>query len=338
VKILLHRLQALGRIKAMRSAVGASLIVLALVATAAAGSVLERVKRETIIRCGGAARPGLLDISRGEARGVLVDICRAVGTAAAGPSVKVELAIYDADATYDRVRRGSDDVFFLSGSQIIAQKLERYILPGPAAFVEATAVMVAANAAFVRPTDLAGEPVCFLQGDVSHRQLEAYFAERHLAFIRMGFQEEAELYDAFDAQHCHAVAAPMTTLAYWRRGGGKTLSSGRILAEPLAAFPIVLATGTGDGEWSALVAWTMATLLNADRVRKDWAAGGLDSLPLEPAELAVPAGWQKAIITTTGSYAEIIRRHIGEGSAFGLPFRLNGLVDHGGLMMPLYAE
>ena len=78
--------------------------------------------------------------------------------------------------------------------------------------------------------DLAGQPICFLQGEASHRHLEAYFAARRLPFVRMGYQEPDELYDAFAAGACAAYAGEATRLARQRRGA-------RILEEKPPAFP-----------------------------------------------------------------------------------------------------
>jgi general L-amino acid transport system substrate-binding protein len=317
-------------------------------AIARAGPVLDRVKAFGVVHCGAVARPGLLaPTPDGADAGLLVDLCRAIGVAAAGASVKTSVDVYDSDAAFDAVRRGRDDVFFLSGAEIVDQKLAGVLVPGPPVFHETTALMVAGDSKVERPADLAGRSICFLQGDVSHRQLEAYFAARQLSFQRMGYQEEDELHDAFDARQCQAWAAEVTTLAEVRREGGPRLRSGRILSEPLASFPIIAATGASDGAWSALVFWTIATLIDADRPYLNWAAGGLDSLPFAAAPIGtdVPgtsvgsaAGWREAVLAATGSYQAMFRRNLGAGSPLGIPAGPNTLPADGGLLTPPYAE
>ena len=147
----------------------------------------------------------------------------------------------------------------------------------------------------------------------------------------MGYQEEDELHDAFDSRQCQAWAAEVTTLAEVRREGGPTLRGGRILSEPLASFPIIAATGTSDGAWSALVFWTIAALIDADRPYRDWAAGGLDSLP-------IAAGWREAVLAATGGYQAMFRRNLGQGSPLDIPVGPNALPGDGGLLAPPYAE
>lgn len=317
----------------------AAAVIVGFAAVARAGPVLDRVKAAGVIRCGAVARPGLLTPSPDGARsGLLVDLCRAIGAAAAGASVETLVSVYDSDAAFDAVRQGRDDVFFLSGAEIVDQKLAGLLVPGPPVFHETTALMVAGDSKAERPADLAGRSICFLQGDVSHRQLEAYFAARRLTFQRMGYQEEDELHDAFDARQCQAWTAEVTTLAEVRREGGPISRGGRILSEPLASFPIIVATGTSDGAWSALVFWTIATLIDADRPYRDWAAGGLESLPIGAAPIGIAAGWREAVLAATGGYRAMFRRNVGQGSPLDIPTGPNALPGDGGLLTPPYAE
>jgi len=309
------------------------------VGVAWAGPTLDRVKASGAIRCGAVGRPGLLEQkAEGKPRGLLVDLCRAIGVAAADSSVTVRATVYDSDKSYDEVRAGRDDIFFLSGAEIVEQRLAGFVVPGPPAFHETIAVMAAAASAAQRPDDLADQSICFLQGDASHHRLEAYFAAKRLSFIRMGYQEEDELHDAFDSGQCHAMVGEATTLAAARLEGGRNRRSGRILAEPLASFPIFVATAPGDGAWTALTFWTVDILINADRPKGDWAAGGLDSLPIDAPALGLAKGWRETVLAATGSYAEIFQRNVGDGSPLALPLGPNALAGEGGLMAPPYAE
>lgn len=311
----------------------AILLPLTLAVPAQAGPVLDRVKATRTIHCGATERPGLLDRAEdGAMSGLLVDLCRAVGTAAAGSGVTVDAHAYYADETFDAVRKGSDDLFFLTGAEMVEQKLAGAILPGPPVFFETSAVMVPDGSPARGLADLAGAPVCFMQGEPAHHHLEAAFAARHLPFVRMGYQEPIEMDDAFDAGRCTAVAGAATELAAIRLDGGPTRRSARLLAEPLAATPILLATGTADARWSAVAAWTLATLQAVDRPTVDWTAGGLAALPLESAAPGLAPGWQSQVLAATGSYAAVLRRTVGEGSPLRLPAGPNASGARGGLM------
>jgi general L-amino acid transport system substrate-binding protein len=313
--------------------------LLAFAATASAGPVGDRVRSNGAIRCGAVARPGLLEIDReGRASGLLVELCRAIGVAANVPAVKAQISEYESDASFDAVRNGRDDVFFLSGAEIVDQKLANTVLPGPAAFHETLGLLIDGQSPILRLTDLASQPICFLQGDASHRAIEAFFAAHGLSLFRMGYQEVDEMHDAFDARRCVAMAGEITALAAARLAGDRALRDGRILDDPLATFPILLATSPSDGEWSALAAWTLATLLVADRPRRDWDPGGLDRLPIDLAPFGISSGWQRTVLAAIGTYDQIYRRTLGDGSPLGLPLGPNALSVEGGLMAPPQAR
>lgn len=304
-----------------------------------AGSVLDKVRQGGVIRCGGEPRPGMVAIRPdGAATGLFLDLCRGIGTAVLGPSARFEFHLYDAPKAYDAVRDGSDDVFFLTASEILKERLADRVVPGPAVFFQTTAIMVAESSPAQHVSDLAGQPICFSIGSNAQRHLEAWFAAHHLNFVRMGYQEDVELYDSYNVQVCRGLASEVTTLAEVRLDGGVNELKSRILPEPLAAFPILAATGTKDAEWATLVAWTVDTLMRAEVPTTEWAAGGIDSLPIVAPELRLSKDWQRRVVDAVGSYGDIYRRNLGEGSPYKLPRGLNTSWQNGGLMSAPYSE
>lgn len=320
------------------------LLVIACLATssasgACAGSVIDRIKSQGVIRCGGAPRPGLVSVAPdGRAFGLFLDVCRAIGAAMLGPEGRIEFSQYDSDKAYDLMRHGDVDVSFVSASEILAAGIAGEIVPGPAIFFEATAVMVAGASPAQHLADLAGQPICFSQGANAHRNLEAWFAAHRLDFTRMGYQEDVELFDTYNAQVCRGEAGESTTLAAVRiSGAGKSLHS-RILPEPLAVLPIIAATPTEDAQWSAIVAWAIYTLQRADVPKAEWTAGGLDALQIKAPKLSLTDDWQKRVIGATGTYGEIFSRNLGDASPLKLPRGPNAPLGDGGLFATPYLE
>jgi general L-amino acid transport system substrate-binding protein len=316
-------------------------VLLALISASAAraGEVVDKVKARGEIRCGAVARPGLLEFAfTGRAAGLFVDLCRALGTAALGPQAKVVITAYEAERSYDAVRNGHDDVYFLSASEIVDEKLAGGILLGPAVFYERTAVIVAEASAVQKLEELASRPICFPQGTNAHRHLEAWFERHRLSFQRMAYQEEGEMRDAYNAGACLGLAGEETSLAAAALDLGVRGVHSRILAEPLAAFPILAASSTKDAEWAAIIAWTVATLMRADAPSSNWAPGGIDSLPLDLPELGLDKGWQRRVIEATGGYEAMFRRNLGTDAPYRLPRGLNAPWWQGGLMLAPYVE
>jgi general L-amino acid transport system substrate-binding protein len=322
-----------------RCAAATLLLAVLYAPTAHAGSVLDKVKSKGVVRCGGVSRPGLALVgTNGSAAGLLLDLCRAIAAAVLPGTGRLEFRTYDSAKTYDAVRHGDDDVFFLSGSEILGEELAGRVSPGPPVFYETTAVMVAEQSKVQNLSDLGGEPICFAQGSSAERHIEAWFGTHHLDFVRMGFQEDVEMYDAYNVQMCRAITAESTTLAQVRLDGGVNELRSRILPEPLTAFPIMAATGTKDAQWSAIVAWTMHTLVRAETLASHWSAGGLDTLPIEAPELGLGKDWQKRVVGAVGTYGDIFRRNLGEASPYKLPRGLNAPWQDGGLMLAPYSE
>jgi general L-amino acid transport system substrate-binding protein len=306
----------------MRSlGIAAALLLTALFGSAChAGTVLDRVTSEGVVRCGAKARPGLVSVSTdGRAAGLLLDLCRAIAAVVLGPSGRFEFYQYESSKSYDAVRNNDHDVFFLSASELLEEELASKVVPGPTVFYQTTSVMVSESSSAQHVSDLAGRPICFSMASNGHRHVEAWFAAHHLDFVRMGYQEDVEMFDAYNVQACKGLAGEVTTLAQVRLDGGVNQVRSRILPEPLAAFSIMAATGTKDGEWSAIVAWTIHTIVRAETPKAEWAAGGVESLPIEAPELKLSKGWQTRVVDAVGNYGDIYRRNLGEASPYRLP-------------------
>ena len=142
--------------------------------------------------------------------------------------------------------------------------------------------------------------------------------------------------DAFNSGQCQALAQETTDLAEFRLASGNP--RGRLLPEALTAFPIIAMTPTLDGGWSALVGWTMDTLVAADTPVQHWAAGGVDALPIDAPELGLAAGWQARLVAASGSYDQIYHRTLGDGSRYHLPMGMNAPWRAGGLMLAPHAQ
>jgi len=304
-----------------------------------AGSVLDRVKQNGVLRCGAKFRPGLVSVRPdGRAAGLLLDFCRAVGAAVLVPESRFEFYQYESSESYEAIRKNEHDVFFLSASELIDEDLAGKVVPGPTVFYETTSVMVSESSTAQHLADLAGRPICFPMVSNAHRHIEAWFAAHHLDFIRMGYQEEVEMNDAYNVQVCKGLAGEVTNLAQVRLDGGVNDLHSRILPEPLAAFPIMAATGTKDAEWSAIVAWTVHTILRAETPKADWAAGGVESLPVKAPELQLAKDWQTRVVGAVGNYGDLFRRNLGEDSPYRLPRGLNAPWQEGGLILAPYSE
>jgi general L-amino acid transport system substrate-binding protein len=306
---------------------------------ALAGPILDRIRADGVVRCGGVERPGLIAVEDdGKASGLELDLCRALASVVLGPNGRLEFRRYDSEKAFADVRAGKDDVSFLTGREMIDNGLTGKVIAGPTVFVETMSVMVPSDSPAQRLDQLANRPICFALLQRAQEHLSSWFAARHLDFIRMGFQEDVEMNDAYSVSYCNGVAGEATTLADTRSTGKLAQSEHRFLPETLAAYPVVAASGAQDGEWAAIVAWTIDTLVQAETKETDWTLGGVNSLRVNAPELGLAAGWQKRLVDLVGTYGDLYERNLGAKSELKLPRGANYPVALGGALAAPYTE
>ncbi len=304
------------------------------------GSTLDKVRQQGFVRCGGVLRPGLA-MTDGKAHwsGLEVEICRAVAIAVFGASARYTFHDYGSASAYGSVRSGEDQLSFLTFAEMADQALAEGVLPGPPVFIESLDMLVAEASPATRFADMAGKGICFLIGTAAENELEAWFHDRTLRYVPYAFQEEGEEYDTFNVQKCQGLVAESTTLGNVRLDRGVNNLGSRFIADHLLSFPIVAATpSTEDARWAAVVAWTIATLINADARETDYHAGGLRAMAVAGTGLGLATGWQKAVVDRVGSYSDIFRRNLGAGSPLKLDQGLNRRVSDGGVLVAPFRD
>ncbi len=282
-------------------------------------SVLERVKAEGVLHCGGAERPGLASLGAGDKwTGLNVEICQAIAVAVLGPDARYDWQEYTTPKDYDSVRQAKDEVFFLTGSEIVEQKLTGNVIPGPAVYYQSHSIMVPEDSPAKHVADLAGKKICFLIGGGPQRSLEAVFEAKHLDFLRLSFTEQGEMTDSYDVRLCDALADEQTELAETRQHRGVNNLTSRILPEALDTFPILASSSVEDGQWAAIVAWTVHSLIRAETREGSWRADGVAALPIDGPALGLAKDWQAQVIKAVGSYADIYGRTLGDATGLNL--------------------
>jgi general L-amino acid transport system substrate-binding protein len=296
---------------------------------ARAAGAIDRIRAEGTLHCGAVERPGIAEVSpTGGAIGVAVDLCRAVAIAVLGPSGRFSFKLYDAPHSYDGVRQGRDALAFLTGGEIAAQDLGRFVVPGPTVLVSTIGIMVPEASPVRRPGDLAGQTVCLMIGSAAQRALESTVARLHLEISRLAFEEDVEMLDAYNVGKCGAVVGEATYLADVRRNSGVRHLASRLLPEILAADPIIAVTPQADGAWGADVAWVIDALLLADAPADAWAP---DGLPVQH-QAGLRQGWRADVSAAVGSYGAIVRRDLTD--LLGLAPGPNALWPSGLLLPP----
>lgn len=325
----------------MRRPIAVTLAALAAVAatfclhTASVATTLDQVRKRGFVACGSALRPGLAAVdAQGHWSGLTVEVCRAIAVAALGPDARFAFHRYESDREYDAVRAGGDDVSFLSFGEMAEHKLAATRLPGPTVFIETHDIMVPQQSDYRHARDLAGKIVCSYNGSRSSSSLEGFAEKEKIVVPELGFEEDGEMFDAYNVRRCQAVVGEATQLADERLDGGINHLASHLLPEHLKAFPIVASTSiAADSQWAAIVAWTVNTLVVADIPQTYARVGGVRSMSVDGAGLGLAKDWQATVIGTVGSYAAIFKRTLGTDSPLKLDAGLNAPVEGGGVLV-----
>ena len=300
-----------------------------------AGPVLDRVKAAHTLTCGAEERAGIAEVDEaGGAKGLAVDLCRAVAVAVLGPEGRITFTVLNATRDFASLGEGRIDLAFLSGGTMLTEHLADRLLPGPAVYAREEAVMVPETSTIRGIRDLQGRSVCFMIGTGAERALEAALEREHVEIERSGYQEDVELRDAYNVGRCVAVAGDATFLAEVRQDGGIHSLKSRILEQPLALDPLYLATGLDDARWSAVASWTFETLVLASAPRSSYSGEGADRLAAAVTPLGLRDGWFGDVLKAVGTYADIRRRNLGPESELRLATGPNAPWPEGLMLVP----
>jgi hypothetical protein len=222
----------------------AMLLSLVLIGRVTAGEVLDRVRRDSVVRCasdsGVDAASGWTD-SGEEAPSHR--LCRGVAIAVLGGAANVRFASGPPEP--------NTDIAFIFGE--VATGRFR-LVPGTASFGEMLSVLVPLTSRVRMTRDLAGETVCLMIGSAAQDALETLVRRLDIDITRFGFEEAVEMIDAYAVGRCGVMVGPATWLSGLRGPTGINRLSSRLLAEPLPTMPVFLATDPADTDWTAIVA------------------------------------------------------------------------------------
>jgi general L-amino acid transport system substrate-binding protein len=347
----------------MAAGIGLALISMRLEASRAAGvpaaavgrvSTLEHVRANQQLRCGVvlAAEDWTKTDLHGPLTPLDIEICKAVGVAALGDAVKVDVTPYNSESDAEAaLSRGTVDL--VVGVTPTATAMSQWHVSfGPPVFYDGLSVLVRGNVSANRLEDLKGRnlKMCVIDGTDNEPTLFASLKNRNVDFVPVTFQEEGEMDDGMAVGYCDAVGAYVSRLVQLRDSYPKQLGSARILPQTLSLSPIAPAYRSDDRQWGMIVDWTIHALVQAEAsginhanvlkqtanedptvyrlLGTDWATS--QALGLLPAK-----DWAARVIAVMGNYGEIYDRTVGKGSALGISRGLNALWLDGGLMHPM---
>lgn len=302
----------------------------------ARSGLLQRVRERGRLICGANADLpgfGFYDRVRDEWSGFDVDFCRAIAAAIFDDPDAVEfigLTTSGRNERFAAVRNGTVDVLIRNTTWTLSRDIAGLAF-GPTIFHDGQTFMIRAGARIATSADLAGKRICVARGTTSEQNLTDDFAARGIAFEAVLFDDEGQLYPAYDRGECDAVTSDSSQLAS-RRQTLSTPADHVILGERISREPLGPVFVENDEQWRDVVSWVVFATIYAEELRvnqenveqqrarsDDPRVRRLLGLEGEFGRgLGLSNEFAYAIIREVGNYGDIYDRNLGPSTPFAL--------------------
>jgi general L-amino acid transport system substrate-binding protein len=314
--------------------------------TAQAGSVLDRVTRAGVVRCGvSEGIPGFSIEREGRWGGLDVDYCRALAMALFGNADAVQFTALNVSNRFQALREGRIDVLSRNSTWTIAREADFGIAFVGILFFDGQGFLArkASGARYALELDQA--KVCVKLGTNSERNLANYFARHEMSYSVVNVTDFNAMKEAFEAGVCDVVSSDQSQL-HALRAGLKDPGTARVLPEFISKEPLSPAMPASDPQWLLLGRLVLAMLINTEeqginsknvaqvvKVAKSEQVRGLLDLDGRFVKLlGLRSGWAQQTLESLGNYGEIFQRNLGPGTKLNLRRGQNALWNQGGLL------
>jgi general L-amino acid transport system substrate-binding protein len=322
------------------------LVATASVAAAAEVNTLKTVRERGHLQCSGhVGAPGFsYTDSKGEWRGLDVDVCKGIAAAIFGEA-KVKFTPLTSQARFTALQSGEVDVLSRSTTWTLQRDTVTGLSFAATTFYDGQAFLVPTKLGVKSVKDLNGATVCVSTGTTTELNLADYFRANGLTFKPVTFENNEETRGAYFAGRCDAYTSDFSQLASVRMMRTGDPNEHMLLPEIISKEPLGVAVRKGDGQWFDIARWTVFALIEAEELGVTQANVEemlKSSNPSVQRLLGVTAGNGKALglderwafnaIKAVGNYGEIFDRNVGEGTPMKLKRGVNALWTKGGLM------
>ncbi len=315
------------------------------------GPTLAAVRARDALICG--AHPGAPGFSMPDSRGVYqgldADTCRAVAAATLGDATKVRWSVLTSQQRLPALQSGQVDLLARTTTWTHSRDTANGLNFTAVNFYDGQGFMVRRAANVTRAAQLAGATICVTSGTTNELNLADWSRANNVTIRPLVFDDNNETRLAYQSGRCDAFTTDASQLAGIRTAL-QNPAEHMILPDIISKEPLAPAVRHGDDQWFDIVRWTVFALIEAEElgvtqanaeqmlaspnpaIRRLLGVSG-DHGPL----MGLDRRWAYNAIRAVGNYGEIFHRHLGAGSAIGLPRGVNDLWTRGGLMyaMPI---
>lgn len=336
-------------IKALGLAVSLALVS---ASSVQAGPVLDAVKARGQVVCGvNTAAPGFAGAdSKGEWKGLDVDVCRAVAAAVLGDSTKTKFVPLSSPQRFTALQSGEIDLLVRNTTWTLTRDASMGAVFAAVSYYDGQGFMVPKKLGVKSAKQLNGATVCLQSGTSSVQALADYFAANNMKYKPVMFDTTEATQSAFISGRCQVYTTDMSDLA-GARTRARNPQDFVILPETISKEPLGPAVRRGDDEWFQIVRWSFYTMVEAEE--SGITKANVDQLRASSKNpqvmrlvgtgddmgklLGLDKDWSYRIIKQVGNYGESWTANFGPETPLNLPRGLNKLWTDGGLMyaMPI---
>jgi general L-amino acid transport system substrate-binding protein len=318
-------------------------------APAASASTLDTVRKRGHVQCG--VNTGLAGFSqpdsKGEWRGLDVDMCRAVAAAVFGDSTKVRYTPLTAQQRFTALQSGEVDILSRNTTWTIVRDTSLGLNFAGVNYYDGQGFMVPAKLKVKSAKQLDGATVCVQPGTTTELNLSDYFRANKMTFKPVVIEKLEEVLNAYFAGRCDVYTTDVSGLVAVRASRAKDVADHVILPEVISKEPLGPAVRHGDDRWYDIVKWSLNAMIEAEEfglTSKNIDENMKSQNPLiqrfvgETGDIGKMLGldnrWAYNIVKQVGNYGESFDANL---KPLGFERGLNNLWFNGGLMyaMPI---
>jgi general L-amino acid transport system substrate-binding protein len=311
---------------------------------AVAQTTAAAVIKKGFLQCG--VNTGLAGFSqpdsKGEWRGIDVDLCRSVAAAVFGDAKRVRFTPLTSQQRFTAIQSGEIDILSRNTTWTITRDVGLGLNFAGVNYYDGQGFMIAKKRKVKSATQLDGAAVCVQPGTTTELNLADYFRAKNMKFKPVVIEKMEEVLNAYFAGRCDVYTTDVSGLIAARASRAANPDDHLILPEVISKEPLGPAVRQGDDQWFDIVKWSLFAMIdgeelgltskNIDRQVKSanpvvqrfvGASGEFGKM------LGVDKRWAYNIIKQVGNYGESFERNL---TPLGVDRGVNKLWKEGGLM------
>ncbi len=322
-------------------------VAAALLTALATAGTLDDVKKAGVLKCG--VNTGLAGFSeadsKGNWRGLDVDLCRATAAAVLGDSTKVKYVPLNAKERFTALQSGEIDLLSRNTTWTNTRDTTLGLNFAGVNYYDGQGFMVPKKLGVKSAKELDGATLCIQAGTTTEMNLADYFRANGMKFKAITFDTNEQVDKAFFSGRCDILTTDQSGL-YAARTKATDPSKYVILPEIISKEPLGPVVRQGDDQWFNDIKWILnaaitaeekgITSKNVDEIAKSSKDPETRRLLGLEGTMGANLGLDKDAfmkeIKQVGNYGEMFERNVGINTPLKIKRGLNALWNKGGIL------